>query len=386
MGHFGRRPIALSWYSLVLPALVLNYFGQAALLVDDATAIQNPFYRLAPPWAITPLAVLATMASVIASQALISGAFSLTVQAVQLDFLPRVRILHTSGEHVGQVYVPVVNWGLMIGSVGLVLGFRSSSNLASAYGIAVTATMVITSVLFYVVVRRLWHWSAVTAIAVVTPLLAIDTAFLVANIPKIPHGGWFSLVVGVFLLVQMGTWRRGRELVEVRTRRGEHRIAEVVGAHPDAVRVPGTAVFLFKDLGAAPPALVNNLLHNNVLHENTLVLSVETAGVPRVPLEDRTRVVGEEAGVRLVLMCFGFMEEPDIPGALAAARLPGIDPSSPKLTYFVGRESVLSSDLVGMHPALEHLYALMHRGADSAVRFFHLPASRVFEVGARVEI
>jgi KUP system potassium uptake protein len=386
MGHFGRRPITIGWYSIVFPALVLNYFGQAALLVHDPGAIESPFYRLAPEWAVPPLALLATIASVIASQALISGAFSLTMQAVQLDFLPRLRILHTSGEHQGQVYVPLVNWALMIGSVGLVLGFRTSSNLASAYGIAVTATMVITSLLFFVVARTRWGWSSAKALLIVLPLLAVDSAFLAANIPKIPHGGWFSLLVGLVLLVQMATWRRGRELVAIRIRRGERRIADVLEEYANVVRVPGTAVFLFKDLGRAPPALVNNLRHNKVLHENTLVLAVVTADSPRVAPDERAEIVGIEAGVHQVLLRFGFMEEPDVPAALAAIKIAGVDFRADDVTYFVGRESVEATEVEGMHPALEKLYVLQHRGADSASRFFNLPSDRVFEVGARVEI
>jgi KUP system potassium uptake protein len=386
MGHFGRRPIAMSWYSIVLPALVLNYFGQAALLIGSPEAIESPFYRLAPDWAVTPLAVLATMASVIASQALISGAFSLTTQAVQLDYLPRVRVLHTSGEHQGQVYVPLINWALMVGCVGLVLGFRSSSNLASAYGIAVTATMVITSILFFVIATRRWGWSTAKATAIVTPLLLIDGAFLAANLPKIPSGGWFPLVVAFGLLVQMATWRRGRALVAARIRRGERPVADVLKEHADVVRVPGTAVFLFKDLGKAPPALVNNLRHNKVLHEHTLIVAIETAEVPRVTAESRAVVTRGSKGVRQVLLRFGFMEEPDVPAALGATQIPGVDMSRDDVTYFIGRESVLSTEVPGMHPVLEQLYVVLHRGADSASRFFNLPPDRVFEVGAHVEI
>jgi KUP system potassium uptake protein len=378
MGHFGRRPIAVAWYAVVLPGLVLNYFGQAALLIDDPASIESPFYRLAPDWAVTPLAVLATMASVIASQALISGAFSLTVQAVQLDYLPRVRILHTSGEHQGQVYVPLVNWALMVGCIGLVLGFRSSSNLAAAYGIAVTTTMVITSLLFYVVVRRRWGWSTTKAVAVIAPLLLVDAAFLAANIPKIPDGGWFPVVVAVGLLVQMATWRRGRQLVAARIHRGERPVAALIEACPPVARVPGTAVFLFKDLGMAPPALENNLRHNKVLHERTLVVSVVTVDHPRVDPEERLEVGEVEDGVCHVLLRFGFMEEPDVPAALGEL--------AEDATYFVGRESVLATQRPGMNPALEHLYVLLHRGAASASRFFNLPSDRVFEVGAPVEI
>jgi KUP system potassium uptake protein len=387
MGHFGRRPIAISWYGIVLPGLLLNYFGQAALLLGRPGAVHSPFYEMAPKWGITPLAILATAASIIASQALISGAFSLTVQAVQLDYLPRVRITHTSGEHQGQVYVPLVNWALMVGSIGLVVGFRSSSNLASAYGIAVTTTMVITSVIFFEVARARWGWSTLKATVVVMPLLAVDLAFLAANIPKIPHGGWFPLLVAVGLLVQMATWRKGRDLVAAAIRRGERPVKEVLAEHADAMRVPGTAVFLFKDAGQAPPALVNNLRHNKVLHHETILLCVETTDSPRERLADRVAVPRVQGGVHQVVLRFGFMEEPNVPAALKLVDIPGVGLEHDDVTYFVGREAVLSmEEIPGMHPALERLYVLLHRGADSASRFFNLPADRVFEVGAYVEI
>ncbi|MCU1399232.1 MAG: kup, partial [Acidimicrobiales bacterium] len=241
MGHFGRRPIQLTWYGIVLPALMLNYFGQAALILQDPTAVERPFFRLAPQWAVVPLVILATMATVIASQALISGAFSLTVQAVQLDYLPRVKILHTSSTHRGQVYVPLVNWALMVGCIGLVITFRSSKNLAAAYGIAVTTTMAITTLLFYVVCVYRWSWSRRRALAVCIPLFIIDLAFLGANIPKIPRGGWFPLLVAFGLVIQMTTWRRGRELVAARIHRGERPIGEVLDEFSKVVRVPGSA-------------------------------------------------------------------------------------------------------------------------------------------------
>jgi KUP system potassium uptake protein len=386
MGHFGRRSITLAWYGLVLPGLLLNYFGQAALLLGKPEAVDSPLYEMAPHWAITPLAVLATMASVIASQALISGAFSLTVQAVQLDYLPRVRVQHTSGEHEGQVYVPLVNWALMVGTIGLVLGFRTSSNLAAAYGIAVTTTMVITSLLFYVVARRRWGWSTVKASLVVGPLLMIDTAFFAANVPKIPHGGWFPVLIALGLLVQMATWRRGRQLVAERIRRGEVPLASLDAQLAEATTVPGTAVFLFKDPGMAPPALLNNLRHNKVLHRTTVVASVATDGVPRVAPAQRVEVERLGNGLYAATLHFGFMEEPDVPAALAGVRLDG-RPFEPEATsYFVGRESILATELEGMPVPLERLYVLLHRGADSAARFFGLPADRIFEVGAHVEI
>ena len=386
MGHFGRKPIAIAWYGLVLPGLLLCYFGQAALLIRDPAAIESPFYRMAPEWAITPLAILATMATVIASQALISGAFSLTVQAVQLDYLPRVKVRQTSGHHQGQVYVPLVNWLLLIGCIGLVLGFRTSSNLAAAYGIAVTTTMVITTVLFYVVTRVRWGWSTPKALLVATPLFLVDSAFLAGNVPKIPEGGWFPLVVAFGLLLQMATWRRGRELVAARIRRGDKPIRDVLNRLDLVERVEGTAVFLFKDLGKAPPALISNMRHNKVVHETTLVVSVETAEVPRVPAADRYEVESIDHGVHQVLLRFGFMEEPNVPAALEACTGRGFRFRPDEATYFIGRESVFAGKAPGMNPLLERLFVLLNRGADSASRFFGLPPGRVFEVGTVVEL
>jgi KUP system potassium uptake protein len=386
MGHFGRRPIAQAWYAIVLPGLVLNYFGQAALLSHDPEAIENPFYNLAPDWGVTPLAVLATMASIIASQALISGAFSLTVQAVQLDYLPRLKVLHTSEHHKGQVYVPLVNWGLMIGSVGLVVGFRSSSSLAAAYGIAVTATMVITTLLFFVVAHRRWGWSLPKALAVVTPLLVVDSAFLAANVPKIPAGGWFPLLVGLVLLVQMATWRQGRQLVAARIHRGEQSVADVMDRANGVATVDGTAIFLFKDPGQAPPALIGNLRHNKVRHAETYLLSIEITDAPHVEAADRRTRSTVRPGLHQVVLRYGYLDEIDVGAELA--RPDGDEPpvDDGDASYFVGREAVSQGDLEGMHPVLEHLYVLLHRGADSATRFFGLPNDRVFEVGTPVEL
>ena len=386
MGHFGRRPIRLIWYGLVLPALAVCYFGQAALLIRKPEAIESPFYNMAPEWAITPLAILATFATVIAAQALISGAFSLTVQAVQLDYLPRVKVTQTSGKHQGQVYVPLVNWALLIGCIGLVLGFRSSSNLAAAYGIAVTSTMVITSLIFYVVTKLKWGWSTPKALAVIVPLLLVDLAFLASNIPKIPSGGWFPLMVAFGLFVQMATWRRGRQLVADRLRRGETPIANVLNRIDRVERVEGTAVFLFKDLGMAPPALISNIRHNKVVHENTLVVSVDTADEPRVSPEERCEVETVAHGVHQVLLRFGFMEEPNVPEALASCSGRGFRFRPDEATYFIGRESVFAGKAPGMNPWLERLFVLLNRGADSAARFFGLPPDRVFEVGMRIEL
>jgi KUP system potassium uptake protein len=389
MGHFGRKPITIAWYVIVLPGLLLNYFGQAALIAEwEGTEIGEriPFYDMAPDWAVTPLAILATMATVIASQALISGAFSLTVQAVQLDYLPRLAILHTSERHIGQVYVPLVNWLLMLGCVGLVIAFRTSSNLAAAYGIAVTTTMLITTMIFYRFVRDKWRWSTLKALLILLPFFIVDTAFLAANVPKIPHGGWFPILVGISLVVQMTTWRQGRKLVAARIRRGERPMQEVVDEALEAhvARVPGVAVYLFKDEGAAPPALVSNLRHNHVLHETVLLVSVHTEDVPRVPDDERAKVKDLGDNIFQVRFDYGFMEDPDIPSALS--RVPGLEVSVDQVTYFLGRESVSAGKAPGMHPWREELFVLLNRGAANASRFFKLPPEQVFEVGTHVEI
>ncbi|MEO6570964.1 MAG: potassium transporter Kup [Ilumatobacteraceae bacterium] len=388
MGHFGRKAIQISWYSLVLPGLLLNYFGQAALLSDGRTEVGSPFYDMAPSWGITPLAILSTFATVIASQALISGAFSLTVQAVQLDYLPRLAILHTSPNHIGQVYVPLVNWLLMIGCVGLVLVFRTSSALAAAYGIAVTTTMLITTLIFYRVVRDRWEWPAWKALITLTPFMLVDLAFLSANTLKIPDGGWFPLVVGFALVIQMTTWRKGRQLVANRIRRGERPMREVAEEALEhlVARVPGTAVYLFKDAGAAPPALLSNLRHNKVLHELTLLVSVEIEDVPRVGARKRARHTKIGPGIYQLRLHFGFMDVPDVPEALDDHVIPGFDFQPDEATYFLGRESVTAGKAPGMHPLREELFVLLNRGAANASRFFHLPPDQVFEVGTHVEI
>jgi len=387
MGHFGRKPIAVGWYCLVLPALLLNYWGQGAFLLENPEMVEEKFFFLMGPEALKlPLVILATMATIIASQALISGVFSLTQQAVQLDYLPRIRIDHTSHQHSGQIYVPLVNWALMFACVGLVIGFKSSTALAAAYGLAVTMTMAITTLIFFRVLTDRWEWPQWKAYLVCAPMLVAELGFLGANIPKIPHGGWFALGVGGFLMVQMSTWRRGRQLVAARIKRGERPISEVLDGHLDTKKVNGTGVFLFKDLGMAPPALVNNLTHNKVLHKTTLIVSVDTSDVPRVEPENRTVVTRVEPGVFQVLLTYGFMEDPDVPAALTAIDVRGLTFDPEDVTYFIGRESVVAGKAPGMSPALEHLFVWLNRGADSAVRFFNLPDEKVFEVGSRVEI
>jgi KUP system potassium uptake protein len=403
MGHFGRRPISLAWYTLALPALVLNYLGQGAYVLDHAAEVAadeglrglelteavfegKPLIEMAPEGLQLPLVILSVMATIIASQALISGVFSLTAQAVKLDYLPRIDIQHTSGEHSGQIYVPLVNWLLMIGCVGLVVGFQTSSNLAAAYGIAVTMTMAITTLIFYRVATDRWGWKPWKAFLVCVPMLGIELVYLGANVVKIPKGGWFALVVALSLMVQMSTWRKGRELVAARIARGERPIEEVLEEAGAVTKVPGTAVFLFKDPGMAPPAFVNNLRHNKVVHKDTLLVSVNTLETPRAEEGERYEVTRIEPGVHQVVLNYGFMEEPDVPAALTNVQYRGLRFDPEAATYFLGHESVKQGKVPGMHPLREHLFVLLNRGADSASRFFNLPADRVFEVGTHVEI
>ena len=387
MGHFGRRPITLGWYGMVLPSLVLNYWGQGAYLLEHTgERPESIFFEMAPRAVLLPLVILATFATIIASQALISGVFSLTAQAVQLDYLPRIKIHHTSQHHQGQIYVPLVNWVLMVACVGLVIGFRTSTNLAAAYGIAVTMTMAITTLIFFRVMVDNWGWSKVKAFAIAIPLFIIELGFLGANLIKIPHGGWFALAVGVLLMVQMQTWRRGRGLVAERIKRGDQDLELFLDETVDIKRVKGTAVFLFKEVGKAPPALVNNLRHNKVLHETTLIVAVKTDSQPRVDPAHRSDVSRVAPGVFQVELKFGFMEEPNVPMALSTIEFRGLEFHADEATYFIGHESIIAGKAPGMNPLAEHLFVFLNRGADSAVRFFNLPTDRVFEVGVRVEI
>ena len=391
MGHFGRKPIAISWYAVAMPCLLLNYFGQAALMADpNRHEVGRPFYDMAPEWGITPLAILATMATVIASQALITGAYSLTVQAMQLDYIPRLHVVHTSSQHVGQVYVPLVNWALMVGCVGLVIAFRTSSALAAAYGIAVTTTMLITTLIFYRVVRDRWNWPVWKALLILGPIMAVDLAFLGANVPKIPDGGWFPLAVGFALVIQMTTWNKGRRLVAARIRKGQRSAIEVVNEAVDKgiARVPGTAVYLCKDAAAAPAAVITNLRHNRVLHENTIFLSVAVDNVPRVSHRHRAHWARVGHGVVQVRLHFGYMEPPDVEDALVHMTLPpDIKLGAPEqITYFLGKESVEAGVAEGMQPWREQLFVLLDRGAASAARFFQLPPDQVVEVGTHVVI
>jgi len=388
LGHFGRRPTRVAWFGVVLPALMLNYFGQGALLIREPEAVVNPFYRMAPSWALYPVVGIATAATVIASQALISGAFSLTMHAVQLGCIPRVTIEHTSARERGQIYVPAVNWLLMAACIGLVIGFASSSRLAAAYGVAVTTTMAITTVLFYVVARERWRWRAPVAIGVAGVFLVIDLAFLGANLLKIPHGGWFPLVTGVILFGLMSTWRRGRNVLLETVGGGLMPINDflrtLAQSHPSRVR--GTAIFLYGNPTATPPALLHNLKHNQVLHERVVLLAVETEEVPHVHADERVAAESLGQGFYRVIMRFGFMEEPDVPDGLVALRAYGLEFKPLETTYFLSRETLLRARVSRMAAWRRNIFAVMARNARTASSFFQLPPNRVVELGAQIEL
>lgn len=388
MGHFGKAPIRLAWFAVVLPALMLNYFGQGALLITNRAAVENPFYYMAPSWALYPVVVLATLATVIASQALITGAFSLTRQAVQLGYLPRVVIAHTSPEAVGQIYIPIVNWLLLASCIGLVLVARSSTQLAAAYGVAVTTTMVITTLLLFVVARERWKWSLPVAVLFTAFFLVIDLGFWGANLVKIPAGGWFPLVVGVIILTIMTTWKRGREIVReimgVTSVRFDDFAARFQTA--PALRVPGTAVYMYSDPDCTPPALLHNLQHNKVLHEEVILLSIKTNEVPYVPAAERVEVQRLKNDFYRVVLRYGFMENPDVPRDLALARQSGLAIELDEVSYFLGRERLLPTSRPGMAIWRERLFELMSRNAQDAAMFFRLPPDQVVELGVRVEM
>ena len=389
LGHFGRRPIRIVWFAVVLPALLLNYFGQGALLIADPTAAANPFYLLAPSWALYPLVILATFATVIASQAVISGAFSVTMQAVQLGFLPRMKINHTSMTQFGQIYIPAVNWMLMVACIVLVLFFRSSSNLAAAYGIAVISTMTITSLMFTIVARERWGWSWLTAGALGGCFLVIDLAFLGANLVKIPHGGWVPLVIAVVIFTVMTTWKRGRRAVArllVSHARPVEQFLQDVADHPP-VRVSGTAIFMNGNAAGTPPALTQNIRHNHVLHEQVILLTVKTQQVPHVDDADRTQVEALGSGFWRLTINYGFMEDPDVPKALDNVNDPTLRIEPREVTYFLGRETLVASTrVVDMAIWREMLFVSMARNATSATSYFCLPLNQVVELGSQVEI
>lgn len=389
MGHFGRSPIRMAWFGLILPALVLNYFGQGALLLRRPEAVENPFYLIAPDWALYPMVLLATCATVIASQAVISGAFSLTRQAVQLGYLPRLEIRHTSASEIGQVYLPHLNWLLMVVVVAVVVGFGSSSNLASAYGIAVTGAMAIDSILALVVAVTLWKWHPWAAGLLFAGFLTVDLALFGATALKIPTGGWFPILLAAMLFTLLSTWRRGRRVLFERLYDDAVSLPSIIErlVRRPPQRVPGTAVFLTSSLQAAPLAMLHNLKHNKVLHERVVVLTVITEDVPHVPDSERLRIEAMEGGFYRVLLHYGFMDRPDVPAALArCGTLCGPPFNMMDTSFFVNRERLIPSGRPDLSPWQEQIFIALSHMAQDATEFFQIPANRVVELGTRVEI
>ncbi|OYU86028.1 MAG: potassium transporter Kup [Bradyrhizobiaceae bacterium PARB1] len=388
LGHFGKRPIRLAWLFLVLPSLALNYFGQAALVMHDPTALENPFYLMFPDWALIPMVILAATATVIASQAVITGAYSLTRQAIQLGLLPRFEIRHTSEAHSGQIYIPRVNMLLLIAVIALVVMFKSSSSLASAYGISVTGTMVVTAMMGFVVIWRGWKWSPIAAAALIAPFLVIDLTFLTANLLKVFDGGWVPLVMGGAIILLMYTWRRGSRLLVEKSRKLEFPLADLVAMleKRPPQRVPGTAVFLTSDPLSAPTALMHSLKHYKVLHEKNVILTIETAPTPKVDISERVRMEEISATFSKITLRFGFMESPNVPKALAIARKTGWQFDIMATSFFLSRRALRPAVHSGMPRWQDHLFISLSRTANDATDYFSIPTGRVVEVGTQVTI
>ena len=399
MGHFGKRPIRLAWFALVMPALVLNYFGQGALLLSDPALVNNPFYNLVPTWGLYPMIGIATMAAITASQALISGSFSLTQQAMQLGYTPRVTIVHTSYREKGQIYIPEVNWVLMAACVGLVLTFQNAGNLANTYGVAIMGTMITTTVLFTGVARQRWHWPIWKVLLLAVPMLGVEVTFFAANLTKVPTGGWFPIVVAASVFVIMSTWKRGRRILMAKLRDGalpiEMFIADVANRKP--ARVPGTAVFMTSDPAGAPPVLLHHLKHNKVLHERVLLMSVQAEEVPQVPEEERLEVRELGQGFWTVVASYGFMQTPDMPEILESLKARGLSLPIMDTSFYLGRETLLATrgrpktgaatDLLSRRMPYwrKKLFVVMTNNARSATAFFGLPPNRVVELGAQIQ-
>ena len=388
LGHFGKRPIRAAWLFIVLPSLALNYFGQGAIVIADPKAIENPFFLMFPEWALIPMVALATLATVIASQAVITGAYSLTRQAIQLGLMPRFEIRHTSEAHYGQIYIPKINLLLFLAVILLVLLFRSSSALASAYGIAVTGTMVVTAMMGFVVIWKVWRWSPIAAAALIAPFLLLDLTFLAANLLKVFEGAWVPLLLGGVVMLLMYTWRRGSRLLFEKSRKLEFPLAELVAMleKRPPQRVPGTAVFLTSDPQSAPTALMHSLKHYKVLHEKNVILTIETAPAPRIDDSERVRLEEISATFSKVTLRFGFMESPNVPKALAIARKLGWQFDIMSTSFFLSRRALKPAAHSGMPRWQDHLFIALSRSSNDATDYFQIPTGRVVEVGTQVTI
>ncbi|MDD5125503.1 KUP/HAK/KT family potassium transporter, partial [Methylovulum sp.] len=389
MGHFGKRPIQMAWFSMILPALALNYFGQGALILRDPAAILNPFYLLAPDWAMYPMIGLATCATVIASQAVISGAFSITSQAMQMDYIPRMQRVHTSTEAIGQIYVPAMNRMLLLLVICTVLGFGSSGNLAAAYGLAVTGTMMITTLLTLIVALDSWQWRPKWAYSLVSLFLVIDGSFLGANLLKIPQGGWFPLIMGGLLFLMMSTWRRGREVITFHLQKAAMSLTGFIAnlnAHPPLARVPGTAVYMHARNLSMPNALQVNYAHNQVLHERIVLLTIATEDIPVIADNGRINIDALEQGFYRVTARYGFMETPNVPQIISLCNIQGLEIDSGSASFFIGRETLIPSDKPDLNPLQEKVFLMMFRNASSPIQFFKIPTERVVELGVQFEV
>ena len=388
LGHFGRGPIQTAWIGLVLPALAINYLGQGVLVLNNPKTIENPFFLLYPEWAQLPMVLLATAATVIASQAVITGAYSISRQAIQLGLMPRLEIRHTSEAQSGQIYMPRVNWMLLLAVLLLVALFRSSSALASAYGIAVTGTMVVTGIMAFIVVHKVWRWSIPTTAALIVPFLFIDTTFLLANLLKVFDGGWVPLALGGLIVLVMHTWRRGSRLVFEKTRRLESPLDSLIATleKKPPQRVPGTAVFLTSDPSSAPTALLHSLKHYKVLHEKNVILTVETTDAPRVDPNERVQIEPVGQTFSRVRLRFGFMETPNVPRALAIARTLGWTFDIMSTSFFLSRRSLKEADRRGMPRLQDRLFIALARSAHDATHYFHLPTGRAVEIGMQITV
>jgi KUP system potassium uptake protein len=388
MGHFGRSPIQVGWFTLVLPCLLLNYFGQGALILQDPTAVESPFYRMVPSWGLYPMVALATMATVIASQALISGVFSLTKQAIQLGYFPRMAVIHTSDKTIGQIYIPFINWALFIGAVWLVIEFRESSSMAAAYGIAVSLTMLVTTFLALVVARKVWKWSPLMILFVIGPFVFIDLAFFGSNSLKIISGGWIPLVIAVAMFVLMVTWIRGRQLLAAGLAEQSLPFDKLVEEFEASryPRVEGTAIYMSGRPGTCPLALSHNVRHNKVMHERVILITFITKDVPHVARYKRIAIDQPAKGLFRVIVSLGFMDDPDFQSVVELCRDQDFTIEPNDTTFFLGREIVLATQKTGMAIWREKIFAFMGRNAQSPVTYYKLPAKQVMEVGIQIEI
>ena len=388
MGHFGKKPIRIGWFIVVLPCLVLNYFGQGALLLDNHHFISNPFYYLAPDWALYPLVILAALATIIASQAVLSGAFSLTHQAIQLGFMPRLKVVHTSENERGQIYIPQLNWILFLATISVVAFFKTSDKLAGAYGVAVTTTMVITTLLAFVAMRKLWKWSLAAAISITVFFLIIDLSFFSANIVKVPDGGWFPLLVAALFYFIMTTWFKGKRLMSIQMEKVIDPLKKFLTYYQTNVQqiVTGTAIYLARDPSGTPSALVFNLKHNKVLHEKIIILSVQSIDVPHVDLLEKAEINKLDKFITHVIIYFGYLDKTDIPYSIDQLKEKGLTIDQHKVAYFLGRDSIVIAKHTGMNTFRETLFNFMGRNSVKATRYFNLPSDKVCIIGSQIRL